>query len=118
MRASSAETAADCESMLEQLQRQEVSNPPAFGARIAHLVLLDGELRGQWYRDLVTMSGRIREMRRQLYEGLVRESEFPTCPLSSALNSLLHLPLLFGSISFERRFLSFETILGWNIANS
>ena len=66
MRASSEETAADCESMLEQLQRQEVSNPPAFGARIAHLVLSDGELRDQWYRDLVTMSGRIREMRRQL----------------------------------------------------
>ncbi|KAI9897134.1 hypothetical protein N3K66_008156 [Trichothecium roseum] len=73
VRASSAETAADCESMLEQLQRQEVSNPPAFGAKIAHLVLSDGELRGQWYQDLVTMSDRIREMRRQLYEGLVKE---------------------------------------------
>lgn len=59
------------QSMLEMLQRSEVSNPPAFGAKIASEVLNTEELRQMWFADMVTMSQRIRSMRRALYDRLV-----------------------------------------------
>ncbi|KAJ0421731.1 pyridoxal phosphate-dependent transferase [Aspergillus carlsbadensis] len=67
-------SATNTQSVLESLQRSVISNPPAFGARIAETVLLDEKLRGIWFEDLKTMSGRIQEMRRVLYEGLTRYS--------------------------------------------
>ncbi|KAL3475758.1 hypothetical protein BJX99DRAFT_259016 [Aspergillus californicus] len=42
-------------SVLESLQRSEISNPPAFGARIAETILSDEKLRDLWFRDLKTM---------------------------------------------------------------
>lgn len=60
------------ESRLAQLTRGEISNPPAFGARIAATILGDAQLKSQWERDLSTMSCRIAEMRQSLYEGLVK----------------------------------------------
>lgn len=57
--------------MLEQLQRGEVSNPPAYGAKIAQLILSDEELFKTWQNDLVTMSSRIRSMRQALYDNLI-----------------------------------------------
>lgn len=62
--------------MLEMLQRSEVSNPPAFGARIASTVLGDDQLKKAWYEDMVTMSGRIRSMRTQLHALLVSQGKF------------------------------------------
>ena len=53
-------------SQLAILQRSEISNPPAYGARIASLVLNDKDLFAQWEEDLRTMSGRIIEMRKAL----------------------------------------------------
>ncbi|KAL1885906.1 Aspartate aminotransferase, cytoplasmic [Paecilomyces lecythidis] len=53
-------------SQLAILQRSEISNPPAYGARIASLVLNDSKLFAQWEEDLRTMSGRIIEMRKGL----------------------------------------------------
>lgn len=53
-------------SQLAILQRSEISNPPAYGARIASLVLNTPELFAQWEQDLKTMSGRIIEMRKAL----------------------------------------------------
>jgi aspartate aminotransferase len=53
-------------SQLAILQRSEISNPPAYGARIASLVLNDKKLFAQWEEDLKTMSGRIIEMRKAL----------------------------------------------------
>ncbi|KAL6710899.1 Aspartate aminotransferase, cytoplasmic [Coniothyrium glycines] len=53
-------------SQLAILQRSEISNPPAYGARIASIVLNDKELFAQWEADLRTMSGRIKEMRTAL----------------------------------------------------
>ena len=53
-------------SQLAILQRSEISNPPAYGARIASLVLNDKKLFAQWEEDLRTMSGRIIEMRKAL----------------------------------------------------
>ncbi|THW72515.1 aromatic-amino-acid aminotransferase [Aureobasidium pullulans] len=66
-------TARNTESMLEMLQRSEVSNPPAFGAKIASTVLGDEQLKKAWYEDMVTMSGRIRSMRTQLHDLLVSQ---------------------------------------------
>lgn len=62
--------AVKTQSMLEMLQRSEVSNPPAFGAKIASEVLNTEELRQMWFADMVTMSQRIRLMRRALYDKL------------------------------------------------
>ncbi|KAL2834248.1 pyridoxal phosphate-dependent transferase [Aspergillus cavernicola] len=53
-------------SQLAILQRSEISNPPAYGARIASRVLNDEALFAQWEDDLRTMSGRIVEMRKGL----------------------------------------------------
>ncbi|PWY74534.1 aspartate transaminase [Aspergillus sclerotioniger CBS 115572] len=57
-------------SQLAILQRSEISNPPAYGARIASRVLNDEGLFAEWEEDLKTMSGRIVEMRKGLRERL------------------------------------------------
>ncbi|KAI9760271.1 MAG: hypothetical protein M4579_001785 [Chaenotheca gracillima] len=53
-------------SQLAILQRSEISNPPAYGARIASLVLNDDKLFAEWEANLRTMSGRIIDMRKAL----------------------------------------------------
>ncbi|EUC44005.1 hypothetical protein COCMIDRAFT_99368 [Bipolaris oryzae ATCC 44560] len=53
-------------SQLAILQRSEISNPPAYGARIASTVLNDPTLFAEWEQNLRTMSGRIKEMRKEL----------------------------------------------------
>lgn len=53
-------------SQLAILQRSEISNPPAYGARIASLVLNDAGLFAEWEDNLRTMSGRIQDMRKAL----------------------------------------------------
>lgn len=57
-------------SQLAILQRSEISNPPAYGARIASLVLNDPSLFALWEDNLREMSGRIKEMRKQLRQKL------------------------------------------------
>ncbi|CAK4024108.1 Aspartate aminotransferase, cytoplasmic [Lecanosticta acicola] len=64
--AHATETVSRVGSQLAILQRSEISNPPAYGARIASLVLNDDKLFAQWEADLRTMSGRIIEMRKAL----------------------------------------------------
>ncbi|KIW06147.1 uncharacterized protein PV09_03309 [Verruconis gallopava] len=59
----SQDTATRVASQLAILQRSEISNPPAYGARIASLCLNDPKLFAQWEDDLRTMSGRIIKMR-------------------------------------------------------
>lgn len=66
----SAGSAKAVESRLAQITRAHISNPPAFGARIAAAILGGKELRAQWHRDLVTMSSRISGMREALYKEL------------------------------------------------
>lgn len=56
-------TIARIGSQLAILQRSEISNPPAYGARIASMVLNEPTLFAEWEDDLRTMSGRIKEMR-------------------------------------------------------
>ena len=53
-------------SQLAILQRSEISNPPAYGARIASTVLNDPALFKEWEQNLQEMSGRIKEMRTAL----------------------------------------------------
>lgn len=68
---SDAETAnLNVASQLSILQRSEISNPPAYGARIAGKVLNDPKLFAEWEGDLKTMSGRIQEMRKGLRQRL------------------------------------------------
>ena len=68
----SSESRAAAQSVLESMQRVTISNPPAFGARVAAAVIGTPELREQWMADMGTMAGRIRGMRRRLYEELGR----------------------------------------------
>ncbi|CZT45490.1 probable aspartate aminotransferase, cytoplasmic [Rhynchosporium secalis] len=57
-------------SQLAILQRSEISNPPAYGARIASMVLNDEALFKEWEENLRTMAGRIITMRKALRENL------------------------------------------------
>ncbi|EEH45254.1 uncharacterized protein PADG_01404 [Paracoccidioides brasiliensis Pb18] len=67
------ESAAHIASQLAILQRSEISNPPAYGARIASLVLNDPVLYKEWEENLREMSGRIVEMRKGLRERLEKK---------------------------------------------
>lgn len=58
-------------SQLAILQRSEISNPPAYGARIANLVLNDEKLFAEWCENLNEMSGRIKNMRTTLHAKLI-----------------------------------------------
>jgi len=68
--AEASQSSAHVASQLAILQRSEISNPPAYGARIASKVLNDPSLFAQWEDDLRTMSGRIAEMRSGLRQRL------------------------------------------------
>jgi len=61
-------------SQLAILQRSEISNPPAYGARIASLVLNDAALFAEWEENLRTMSGRIIDMRKALRSKLPQQN--------------------------------------------
>ncbi|KFZ09754.1 hypothetical protein V502_08514 [Pseudogymnoascus sp. VKM F-4520 (FW-2644)] len=74
--ASTVEIALNCTSVLEQSQRSEISNPPAYGARIVNMVLNDINLRSMWYDDLVSMNSRIRSMRLALYDNLISQEKY------------------------------------------
>lgn len=74
---------------MERLQRSEVSNPPAFGAKIASLILNDDKLTEMWYGDLRTMCSRVRQMREALYRLLVENGSwiFAVWPSRKTLTS-------------------------------
>lgn len=72
----SAKEARVVESHVEQLMRAEISNPPAFGARVAAEVLSDPELRASWKSDLKSMTFRLQDMRLRLVEELKRLGEY------------------------------------------
>ncbi|RDH34355.1 aspartate transaminase [Aspergillus welwitschiae] len=71
--AEASQANAHVASQLAILQRSEISNPPAYGARIASRVLNDEGLFKEWEEDLKTMSGRIAEMRKGLRERLEKK---------------------------------------------
>lgn len=68
---SSAHEATTMFSILCNVQRATVSNPPAYGAKLAATVLGTPVIKKQWFDDLVTMSSRIKSMRKKLYDSLI-----------------------------------------------
>ncbi|KAL2316065.1 Aspartate aminotransferase, cytoplasmic [Schizosaccharomyces pombe] len=69
-----AKDASTKNKVLSQLcivQRNTISNPPAYGARIAAEILNSPQLFAEWEQDLKTMSSRIIEMRKRLRDSLV-----------------------------------------------
>ncbi|CEP24895.1 AAT2 [Cyberlindnera jadinii] len=59
-------------SQLQVFTRSELSNPPAYGAKVVAKVLTTPELRKQWQDDLITMSQRIHKQRLALRDRLVK----------------------------------------------
>ncbi|KAF8445439.1 pyridoxal phosphate-dependent transferase [Kalaharituber pfeilii] len=62
---------ARCFHFLQILQRSEISNPPAYGAKIAATIFNNEALFKEWEDNLRTMSGRIIDMRKALPDKLV-----------------------------------------------
>ncbi|EFX05874.1 putative aspartate aminotransferase [Grosmannia clavigera kw1407] len=96
MATKTAASAKAMQSRLAQQTRAEISNPPAFGARIVAAVLADDELRAQWDRDLIKMSSRISGMRTALYEGLKKRDtpgDWKPIMEQKGMFSVLGLPL-------------------------
>ncbi|KAL4777717.1 pyridoxal phosphate-dependent transferase [Aspergillus nidulans var. acristatus] len=89
--------AQNTQSVLESLQRSEISNPPAFGAKIAEAILSDDRLKDVWREDLKTMSGRIAEMRRALFDGLTRYAS------ANSWDHLVRQSGMFGFLGLERQ---------------
>lgn len=73
----SAEQAAAVTSQLSVVQRSEISNPPAFGARIVTMLLNDEKMWGQWQADVTTMAERIITMRNSLHSSLTDKYKTP-----------------------------------------
>ncbi|KUJ22229.1 PLP-dependent transferase [Mollisia scopiformis] len=67
-------SAAKAESALKTLSRAEITSAPAFGAKVVATILQDQVLREQWQEDLKTMSGRLRHMRKRLYDELIKRN--------------------------------------------
>lgn len=64
-------------SQLAVIQRSEISNPPAFGARVVKMILTDPALYAQWERDVKDMAGRIIDMRHRLFDLLTKQLKTP-----------------------------------------
>ncbi|KEG09932.1 putative aspartate aminotransferase [Trypanosoma grayi] len=69
---SNPEKAAAVKANLETVARSYYSNPPAHGARLAHLVLSDKTMRKEWEDELRGMAARVLEMRKDVYDGLTK----------------------------------------------
>ncbi|KAG0209536.1 Aspartate aminotransferase, cytoplasmic [Mortierella sp. GBA30] len=70
--AKSAQIKSQIESQIAKAQRAVISNPPAYGSRIVSLVLSDKGLYKEWEQNLATMANRIIDMRRILFEELIK----------------------------------------------
>jgi len=64
-------------SQLSIIERAEISNPPAHGARLMAMIINDPSLFKQWNDDIKTMALRIISMREQLYDALTKELHTP-----------------------------------------
>ena len=69
---SSPDQAKAVESRLQKVVRPMYSNPPKYGASVAATILNTPELYEQWLVELKGMADRIIDMRRQLYEHLIK----------------------------------------------
>jgi aspartate aminotransferase len=64
------ETSEAVRSQLKLVARPMYSNPPSYGARVVTTVINDPELFNEWKDNLLTMSGRINQVRELLYKEL------------------------------------------------
>lgn len=95
--ASTREEADRVRSQLSVLQRSEISNPPAYGARLVAMILTEPELFSAWKRDVETMSGRIIRMRELLYDAL--QNTYKT-PAPAGRSDWAHIKSQIGMFSF------------------
>ncbi|KAK4236137.1 pyridoxal phosphate-dependent transferase [Achaetomium macrosporum] len=70
----SNESAAKAEAKLKKIQRAEITSTPSFGAKIVATIVQNPALREQWQQDLQTMSGRLQDMRKRLYDELTKRN--------------------------------------------
>lgn len=75
--ASTSAIADRVQSQLSVLERSEISNPPAHGARLVALILNKADLFDEWKRDIKTMAERIIAMRKELFRLLTEELRTP-----------------------------------------
>jgi len=66
------ERAEPVRSQLKIIARAMYSNPPTFGARIVTTVVQDPQLFKEWKDNLLTMSGRIKQVRQLLFDELTK----------------------------------------------
>lgn len=95
--ASTKEEADRVKSQLSVLQRSEISNPPAYGARLVAMILTEPELFAAWKKDVQTMSGRIIRMRELLFDAL--ETKYKT-PAPAGRKDWNHIKEQIGMFSF------------------
>lgn len=69
--------ASRIQSQISVLQRSEISNPPAYGARIVSKILNEPHHFEQWKKDVSTMADRIIDMRQKLRELLEKKHKTP-----------------------------------------
>lgn len=70
----SEETANKVVGALKKICRAELTSTPGFGAKIVGTIMQDKELETQWYQDLRTMSNRLQDMRKKLYDQLTKRN--------------------------------------------
>uniref|UniRef100_A0A0B7JZ98 Aminotransferase class I/classII large domain-containing protein n=2 Tax=Bionectria ochroleuca TaxID=29856 RepID=A0A0B7JZ98_BIOOC len=93
---SSNSIASYCSAYLEQVQRSQISNPPRYGASIAHLLLTDSELTEKWANDLQQLVDRSRYLRRYLYDSLLDQA------IPGQWNFIIRQKGLFGFLGLSR----------------
>lgn len=69
-------TAGRVEAVLKKMHRAEITSTPSFGARVIATIMQEPALHEQWLRDLESMSSRMKDMRKRLYDELT-ERETP-----------------------------------------
>lgn len=62
-------------SQLKRLARPMYSNPPVHGARIVANVVGDPNLFGEWKAEMEEMAGRIKNVRKRLYDNLSQKDK-------------------------------------------
>lgn len=66
------DTAVRVGAVLRGIHRAEITSTPSFGARIIATIMEEPALHQQWLQDLESMSGRIKDMRKKLYDELLK----------------------------------------------
>ncbi|OAA66679.1 aspartate aminotransferase [Niveomyces insectorum RCEF 264] len=69
-----SDAAVRVEGALQTVYRAEITASPGFGAKIVSTIFQTPDLKRQWQQDLKTMSGRLKYMRRRLYDELSKRS--------------------------------------------